>query len=184
MSRIGKIPVQIPAGVDVQVNGNVVTVKGPKGTLTKEFHKDMIIKSENGVITVSRPSDEKIHKSLHGLTRTLINNMVEGVTKGFSKELEINGVGYRAVKQGNKVVMNLGFSHQVEVAEVPGIKIDVPAPNKIVISGPDKQQVGQFAAELREKRPPEPYKGKGIKYADEIIHRKEGKAGKGAKGSK
>ncbi|CDZ23339.1 50S ribosomal protein L6 [[Clostridium] cellulosi] len=184
MSRIGKIPVKIPDGVDVKVDGNVVTIKGPKGTLTKEFHKDMIIKSEGGVITVSRPSDEKFHKSLHGLTRTLINNMVEGVTKGFSKELEINGVGYRAVKQGNKVVMNLGFSHQVEVAEVPGIKIDVPAPNKIIISGPDKQQVGQFAAELREKRPPEPYKGKGIKYVDEIIHRKEGKAGKGAKGSK
>nr|PZM90385.1 MAG: 50S ribosomal protein L6 [[Clostridium] cellulosi] len=184
MSRIGKIPVKIPDGVDVKVDGNVVTIKGPKGTLTNEFHKDMIIKSEGGVITVSRPSDEKFHKSLHGLTRTLINNMVEGVTKGFSKELEINGVGYRAVKQGNKVVMNLGFSHQVEVAEVPGIKIDVPAPNKIIISGPDKQQVGQFAAELREKRPPEPYKGKGIKYVDEIIHRKEGKAGKGAKGSK
>lgn len=184
MSRIGKIPVQIPAGVDVKIDGNVLTVKGPKGTLTKEFHKDMIIKSEGGVITVSRPSDEKIHKSLHGLTRTLVHNMVEGVTNGFSKELEINGVGYRALKQGNKVVMNLGFSHQVEVAEVPGIKIDVPTPNKLIISGPDKQQVGQFAAELREKRPPEPYKGKGIKYADEVIHRKEGKAGKGAKGSK
>lgn len=184
MSRIGKIPVQIPAGVEVKIDGNVVTVKGPKGTLTKEFHKDMIIKSEGGAITVSRPSDEKIHKSLHGLTRTLVFNMVEGVTKGFSKELEINGVGYRAVKQGNKVVLNLGYSHPVEVSEIPGIKIDVPAPNKLVISGPDKQQVGQFAAEVREKRPPEPYKGKGIKYADEVIHRKEGKAGKGAKGSK
>lgn len=184
MSRIGRLPIQIPAGVDVKINGNVVTVKGPNGTLTKEFHKDMTIKQENGVITVTRPSDEKVHKSLHGLTRSLVNNMVEGVTKGFSKELEINGVGYRALKQGNKVVMNLGFSHQVEVAEVPGIKIDVPTPNKLIISGPDKQQVGQFAAEVREKRPPEPYKGKGIKYADEVIRRKEGKAGKGAKGSK
>lgn len=184
MSRIGRLPIQIPAGVDVAINGNVVTVKGPNGTLTKEFHRDMTIKQENGVITVTRPSDEKIHKSLHGLTRTLVNNMVEGVTNGFSKELEINGVGYRAAKQGNKVVMNLGYSHQVEVSEVPGIKIDVLTPNKLKISGPDKQQVGQFAAELREKRPPEPYKGKGIKYVDEVIRRKEGKAGKGAKGTK
>lgn len=184
MSRIGKVPVQIPSGVDVKIDGNVVSVKGPKGTLTQTFHKDMVIKEENGSITVSRPSDEKIHKSLHGLTRTLISNMVEGVTKGFSKELEINGVGYRAIKKGSKVVMNLGYSHTVEVSEIPGIKIDVPTPNKLVISGPDKQQVGQFAAELREKRPPEPYKGKGIKYVDEVIHRKEGKAGKGAKGAK
>jgi large subunit ribosomal protein L6 len=184
MSRIGRLPIQIPTGVDVAINGNVVTVKGPNGTLTKEFHKDMIIKSEDGVITVTRPSEDKMHKSLHGLTRTLVSNMVDGVTKGFSKELEINGVGYRAAKQGNKVVMNLGFSHQVEVSEVPGIKIDVLTPNKLKISGPDKQQVGQFAAEMREKRPPEPYKGKGIKYVDEVIRRKEGKAGKGAKGTK
>lgn len=184
MSRIGRLPIQIPAGVNVKVDGNVVTVKGPKGTLTKELHKDMIIKSEGGVITVTRPSDEKQHRALHGLTRTLINNMVEGVTNGFSKEMEINGVGYRAVKQGKKIVMNLGFSHQVEVPEVPGITIDVLTPNKLKISGPDKQQVGQFCAELREKRPPEPYKGKGIKYADEHIRRKEGKAGKGAKGAK
>ena len=181
MSRIGRVPVQIPSGVDVAVNGNVVTVKGPNGTLTKEFHKDMIIKSEGGVITVTRPSEDKLHKSLHGLTRTLISNMVVGVTQGFSKDLEINGVGYRAVKQGSKVVMNLGFSHQVEVAEIPGIKIDVLTPNKLRISGPDKQQVGQFAAELRSKRPTEPYKGKGIKYVDEVIRRKEGKAGKGGK---
>lgn len=181
MSRIGKVPVKIPAGVDVKVEGNVVTVKGPKGTLVKEFHKDMTIKAEDGQIVVTRPSDEKLHKSLHGLTRSLISNMVDGVTNGYSKDLEINGVGYRAMKQGTKIVMNLGYSHQVEVSEVPGIKIDVPAPNKIIISGPDKQQVGQFAAELREKRPPEPYKGKGIKYADEVIHRKEGKAGKGGK---
>lgn len=184
MSRIGKVPVKIPAGVDVKIEGNSVTVKGPKGTLQKEFHKDMTIKSEDGFVTVTRPSDEKIHKSLHGLTRTLISNMVEGVTNGFHKDLEINGVGYRAAKQGKKIVMNLGYSHQVEVSEIPGITIDVPAPNKIIISGPDKQQVGQFAAELREKRPPEPYKGKGIKYIDEVIHRKEGKAGKGAKGGK
>ena len=181
MSRIGKVPVTIPAGVDVKVDGTVVTVKGPKGTLTHSFHPDMIIRKEDDVIRVERPSDEKFHRSLHGLTRTLIANMVSGVTQGFSKELEINGVGYRAIKQGNKVVMNLGYSHQVEVSEIPGIKIDVPTPNKLVISGPDKQQVGQFAAELREKRPPEPYKGKGIKYVDEVIHRKEGKAGKGGK---
>jgi len=184
MSRIGKVPIKILAGVDVNIDGNLVTVKGPKGTLSSEFHKDMIIKSEDGVITVSRPSDEKMHKSLHGLTRTLISNMVEGVTNGFTKELEINGVGYRALKQGNKIVMNLGYSHQVEVSEIPGITIEVPTPNKIKISGPDKQQVGQFAAELREKRPPEPYKGKGIKYIDEVVRRKEGKAGKGAKGGK
>jgi large subunit ribosomal protein L6 len=184
MSRIGKVPVIVPAGVDVTINGSLVTVKGPKGTLSTEFHKDMIIKQDGNVITVSRPSEEKQHKALHGLTRTLVSNMVEGVTTGFSKELEINGVGYRAVKQGNKLVMNLGYSHQVEVSEVPGITIDVLTPNKLKISGPDKQQVGQFAAELREKRPPEPYKGKGIKYADEHIRRKEGKAGKGAKGSK
>lgn len=184
MSRIGKVPVQVPAGVDVKIDGHVVTVKGPKGTLTKEFHHDMQLSLENGAVIVRRPDDEKLHKSLHGLTRTLISNMVEGVTKGFSKNMEINGVGYRATKQGSKLVMNLGYSHSVEVPEVPGIHIDVPAQNKVVISGPDKQQVGQFAAELREKRPPEPYKGKGIKYADEVIHRKEGKAGKGAKGAK
>lgn len=184
MSRIGKVPVSIPSGVDVKLNGSEITVKGPNGTLTRNLHKDMIVKVEGNLITVSRPSDEKMHKSLHGLTRTLVANMVTGVTAGFKKELEINGVGYRAAKQGTKVVMNLGYSHQVEVAEIPGIKLDVPAPNKIIVSGPDKQQVGQFAAELREKRPPEPYKGKGIKYIDEVIRRKEGKAGKGAKGGK
>jgi large subunit ribosomal protein L6 len=184
MSRIGKLPIQVPSNVDVKIDGSIVSVKGPNGTLTREFNRDMIIRLADGVITVSRPSEEKMHKALHGLTRTLVNNMVEGVTKGFSKELEINGVGYRAAKQGNKLVMNLGFSHQVEVSEIPGITIDVLTPNKLKISGPDKQQVGQFAAELREKRPPEPYKGKGIKYADEVIRRKEGKAGKGAKGSK
>ena len=184
MSRIGKVPVGIPSDVNVKVDGNTVTVKGPKGTLTKTFHKDMMISVEGNVIHVERPSDDKLHKSLHGLTRTLVSNMVDGVTKGFSKELEINGIGYRAAKQGKQLVMNLGYSHQVFVDEVEGITITVPAPNKIVISGPDKQQVGQFAAEVREKRPPEPYKGKGIKYNYEVVHRKEGKAGKGAKGGK
>ena len=182
MSRIGVKPISVPAGVEVTVaDGNVVTVKGPKGTLTKSFNKDMIIKSENGTVTVARPSEDKFHKSLHGLTRTLIFNMVEGVTNGFSKTLEIVGVGYRAQKQGKNLVMNLGFSHQVIVPETDDIKIDVPQPNQIVVSGIDKQAVGQFACEIREKRPPEPYKGKGIRYTGEYIIRKEGKAGKGSK---
>ena len=181
MSRIGRMPIVIPAGVDVKVDGSTVTVKGPKGTLTQTVNSKMSVAVEDGVIRVTRPDDEKLSRSLHGLTRSLIANMVEGVTKGYKKDLEINGVGYRAAKQGKNLVMNLGFSHQVTVSEVPGITIEVPAANKITISGPDKQQVGQFAAELREKRPPEPYKGKGIKYVDEVIRRKEGKAGKGAK---
>ena len=182
MSRIGIKPISVPAGVEVTVaDGNVVTVKGPKGTLTKSFNKDMIIKSENGTVTVARPSEDKFHKSLHGLTRTLIFNMVEGVTNGFSKTLEIVGVGYRAQKQGKNLVMNLGFSHQVIVPETDDIKIDVPQPNQIVVSGIDKQAVGQFACEIREKRPPEPYKGKGIRYTGEYIIRKEGKACKGSK---
>jgi len=181
MSRIGNMPIVIPTGVDVKVAGSTVTVKGPKAELTDTFHSAMDIKIESNQIIVTRPSDESEHKSLHGLTRTLIANMVEGVTKGFSKELEINGVGYRAVKQGDNLVMNLGYSHQVIISEVPGITIAVPSPNKIIISGPNKQQVGQFAAEVRLKRPPEPYKGKGIKYATEHVRRKEGKAGKGAK---
>lgn len=177
MSRIGRKPVAIPAGVEVNLDGQTLTVKGPKGTLTKTFHNRMAIAVENNEIVVTRPSDAKEDRSLHGLTRTLIHNMVEGVTTGFKKELEINGVGYRAAKQGNKLVMNLGYSHQVEMEEIDGIKIDVPQPNQIVISGPDKQKVGQFAAQVREKRPPEPYKGKGIKYVDETIRRKEGKTG-------
>ncbi len=181
MSRIGRLPVEIPAGVDVKLDGNTLTVKGPKGTLTQEFHKDMIIEVKDGAITVTRPSENKEHKSLHGLTRSLVANMVTGVTTGFSKTLEVNGVGYRVAKQGKDLVMNLGFSHQVIMSEFDGISIEVPNPNQIIISGPDKQVVGQFAAEVREKRPPEPYKGKGIKYADEVIRRKEGKAGKGAK---
>lgn len=177
MSRIGRMPVSIPAGVTVDVKGNVVHVKGPKGELTQEMHKDMLIAVEDGHVVVNRPSENKLHKSLHGLTRTLIANMVEGVEKGYSKELEVNGVGYRVAKQGKQLVMNLGYSHQVIMDEIPGITIDVPAPNKIIISGPNKQMVGQFAAEVREKRPPEPYKGKGIKYATEVVRRKEGKAG-------
>ncbi len=178
MSRIGRSPIAIPAGVTVNLgNENEVSVKGPKGSLTSKFHPEMIIKVEGNEITVARPSEAKEHKSLHGLTRSLINNMVIGVTEGYSKELEVNGVGYRVAKQGKQLVMNLGYSHQVIMDEIPGITIDVPAPNKIIISGPDKQVVGQFAAEVREKRPPEPYKGKGIKYIDEVIRRKEGKAG-------
>lgn len=181
MSRIGKMPVVIPAGVDVTVNGGTVTVKGPKGTLTRTVHQNMIVEKKDNEIIVNRPDDTNFNHSLHGLTRTLIANMVEGVSKGFTKELEVNGVGYRAAKQGNNLVLNIGYSHQVIMSEVEGISIEVPSPNKIVISGPDKQKVGQFAAEVREKRPPEPYKGKGIKYVDEYIRRKEGKAGKGAK---
>ncbi len=182
MSRIGIKPISVPAGVEVTIaDDNVVTVKGPKGTLTKSYNKDMIIKQENGEVTVERPSEDKFHKSLHGLTRTLIANMIEGVTNGYSKTLEIVGVGYRAAKQGKDLVMNLGYSHQVVVSEIDGIKIDVPQPNQIIVSGIDKQAVGQFACEIREKRPPEPYKGKGIRYTGEYIIRKEGKAGKGAK---
>ena len=178
MSRIGKKPVVIPANVTVNVaEGNVVTVKGPKGELTNTFNADMIINVEGNVLTVSRPSDEASHRALHGLTRTLINNMVEGVEKGYSKELEVNGVGYRAEKKGNQLVMRLGFSHEVIMDEIPGITVEVPSPNKIIIHGIDKQIVGQFAAEVRGKRPPEPYKGKGIKYSTEVIRRKVGKTG-------
>lgn len=181
MSRIGRKPIAVPAGVDVKIDGHVVTVKGPKGTLTKSFHKDMIIKLEGDEIIVERPTEDKLHKSLHGLTRTLVSNMVEGVTHGFSKSLDIDGIGYRAQKQGKNLVMNLGYSHQVIVPEIDGITIDVPAATKIIVNGIDKQAVGQFAAEIREKRPPEPYKGKGIHYTGEHIIRKEGKAGKGKK---
>jgi len=177
MSRIGKKPVVIPAGVSVEIaEGNVVTVKGPKGTLTNTFNADMILNVEGNVLTVSRPTDEANHRALHGLTRTLIANMVEGVEKGFSKQLEVNGVGYRAEKKGDKLVMRLGFSHEVIMEEIPGISIAVDG-NKITVSGIDKQVVGQFAAEVRGKRPPEPYKGKGIKYTTEVIRRKVGKTG-------
>ena len=179
MSRIGKKAITIPAGVDVTIEGNTVTVKGAKGTLTNTFKSNITIEKDGAEIKVSRPDDQKENRSLHGLTRTLIANMIEGVNTGFKKELEINGIGYRAEKKGSDLVMKIGYSHDVIMSEIDGITIDVPAPNKIVISGPDKQKVGQFAAEVREKRPPEPYKGKGIKYADEHIRRKEGKAGKG-----
>ena len=182
MSRIGRKPIVIPAGVTVTVaEGNVVTVKGPKGELTQTMHGDMIIKVEANEVIVERPSEQKLHKSLHGLTRTLIANMVTGVSEGFTKELEINGVGYRAQKQGNKLVLGLGYSHPVEMEDIPGLTVEVPAPNKIIVSGADKQAVGQLAAKIREKRPPEPYKGKGIKYVDERIIRKEGKVGKSKK---
>ena len=178
MSRIGRAPIAIPAGVEVKVGeGNLVTVKGPKGTLERKIHPAMTVKVDAGVVTVERPNDEKQNRSLHGLSRTLIANMVEGVTHGFKKELEVNGVGYRVQKTGKQLVMNLGFSHQVTVDEIDGITIDVADPNKIVINGIDKQLVGQFAADVRKRRPPEPYKGKGIKYADEVIRRKEGKTG-------
>ena len=172
------MPITVPADVDVKIGeGNVVTDKGPKGELTQSLRPEMIITMENGHIHVARPSEDKLHRSLHGLTRSLINDMVVGVTKGFQKELEINGVGYRASKEGNKLVMNLGYSHLVTVEEIDGITIEVPAQNKVVIHGIDKQKVGQFAANVRAKRPPEPYKGKGIKYANEVIRHKEGKAG-------
>ena len=179
MSRIGRKPIVIPAGVEVKVDAaeHAITVKGPKGTLHSKFHPLMTVAVEGNEILVTRPNDEKEARSLHGLTRTLIHNMVVGVTEGFKKELDVNGVGYRVAKEGTNLVMNLGFSHQVIVPEIPGITVEVPGPNKIIIHGCDKQAVGQFAAEVREKRPPEPYKGKGIKYTDEVIRRKVGKTG-------
>ncbi len=177
MSRIGRKPINIPAGVEVSLNDGVITVKGSKGTLTQKIHRNMKVEINDGVITVIRPNDLKQNRALHGLTRSLIQNMIEGVSNGFKKELEVNGVGYRVQKQGSNLVMNLGYSHQVIVPEIEGIKIETQG-NKITILGIDKQKVGQFAAEVREKRPPEPYKGKGIKYVDEVIRRKEGKTGK------
>ena len=171
MSRIGRMPIAVPAGVDVKIDGNIVTVKGPKGTLTRTVNENITVALDNGVITVSRPNDQKENRSLHGLNRTLIANMVKGVSEGFTKELEINGIGYRAAKQGKDLVLKIGYSHNVVVPEIEGISIEVPSPNKIIISGPDKQKVGQFAAEVRGHRPPEPYKGKGIKYVDEVIRR-------------
>jgi large subunit ribosomal protein L6 len=182
MSRIGRKPINIPAGVEVKLNGSEVTVKGPKGTLTQSFSPKMTIAQEGAELIVTRPDDQKENRSLHGLTRTLVHNMVVGVTEGFSKTLEVQGVGYRVQKQGKDLVMNLGFSHQVVVSENEDIKIEAPNANTIIISGIDKQKVGQFAAEVREKRPPEPYKGKGIRYQGEYVRHKEGKAGKGAKG--
>ena len=181
MSRIGRAPIAVPAGVDVKIDGQTVTVTGPKGTLTRTVNDTISVTLDNGVITVTRPNDEKENRSLHGLNRTLIANMVKGVSEGFSKELEINGIGYRASMQGKDLVLNIGYSHSVIMEAVDGITVEVPSPNKVIISGPDKQKVGQFAAEVRGHRPPEPYKGKGIKYVDEVIRRKEGKAGKGGK---
>ena len=179
MSRIGRMPITVPAGVTVTVaDGNVVTVKGPLGTLTEKFNERMTIKVEGAEVVVSRPTDEKEDKSVHGLTRALLNNMVEGVSKGYTKNLEIVGVGYRVAKQGNKLVLNLGHSHSIEILEENGVTFDVPNPNSIVVKGIDKQAVGQTAAVIRSKRPPEPYHGKGVKYENERIRRKAGKTGK------
>ena len=178
MSRIGRKPINIPAGVEAKFEAGVITVKGPKGTLTQNIHPNMTVEVNGAEINVTRPNDDKENRSLHGLTRTLIFNMIVGVSEGFKKELDVNGVGYRVQKQGKDLVMNLGYSHQVIMSDNEDITIEVPGPNKIIIHGIDKQKVGQFAAEVRAKRPPEPYKGKGIKYVDEVIRRKEGKAGK------
>ena len=179
MSRIGRLPVEIPAGVEVNIaENNVVTVKGPKGTLSENLPAEMDIKIEDNHVVVTRPNDLKKMKSLHGLTRTLIANMVTGVTKGYDKVLEINGVGYRAQKQGKKLILSLGYSHPVEMEDPEGLESVLDGQNKITIKGIDKQKVGQYAAEIRDKRRPEPYKGKGIKYADEVIRRKVGKTGK------
>jgi len=178
MSRIGRSPITVPTGVDINISeDNLVTVKGPKGTLSQAINPDIKIEYEGAAINLTRPTDSPSHRSLHGLSRTLINNMIVGVTDGFKKELDINGVGYRAILEGKKLVMNLGYSHQVIMEPNEDLTIDVPAPNKIIVSGIDRQAVGQFAAEIRGKRPPEPYMGKGIKYADEVIRRKEGKSG-------
>ena len=178
MSRIGRTPITIPPGVNIDISDtNVVTVKGPKGVLEREINPDIQVNVEGALLNISRLTDAPRHRSLHGLSRTLISNMVIGVTDGFKKELDISGVGFRAVKEGGKLIMNLGFSHQVIIEETDSIAIDVPAPTKVIISGIDKQEVGQFAADIRRKRPPEPYKGKGIKYANEVVRRKEGKTG-------
>ena len=178
MSRIGNKPITVPEGVEIKIDGQKVTVKGPKGSLEKEFHKNMKINLEGNVITVVRPDNEPSNRSLHGLTRTLLNNMIEGTTKGFERKLEVNGVGYRASKKGNNLLLNLGYSHPVEMEAPEGITLDVPNPNEIIVTGRDKELVGQTAAVVRTKRPPEVYRGKGIKYAEEVIRRKEGKAGK------
>ncbi len=179
MSRIGRKPIVVPQGVELSIEGNTVTVKGPKGTLNSTIHPLMKVEMKDGEVIVSRPNDDKQARSLHGLSRTLIANMITGVSEGFKKNLEIHGIGYRAQKQGTDLVMNIGYSHQVIMPEKYGVTVEVPEPTKIVINGIDKQKVGQFAAEVREKRPPEPYKGKGIRYAGEYVAQKEGKSGKG-----
>ena len=181
MSRIGRAPITVPAGVEVKVDGQHVSVKGPKGALEMNVAPTMKVEVEAGVVHVTRPNDDKMNRSLHGLTRTLINNMVVGVSEGFSKTLEVNGVGYRASKEGKNLVLNVGYSHQVIMPETEDIQIDVPNPNQIIVKGIDKQKVGQYAAEIRAKKPPEPYKGKGIRYEGEVVKHKEGKAGKGKK---
>lgn len=178
MSRIGNKPIEVPNGVEVKIDGHKITVKGPKGTLEKELHKNMIVTLENNQVIVKRPDDEPENRSLHGLTRTLINNMIQGTSNEFTRVLEVNGVGYRAAKQGTKLVLTLGYSHPVEMEAPAGITFDVPNPNQIIVRGIDKELVGQTAAVVRTKRPPEVYRGKGIKYAEEVIRRKEGKAGK------
>ena len=178
MSRIGNKPINVPEGVEVKLDGQHITVKGPKGTLEREIHKNIKVTLENNVITVERPNDDKENRSLHGLTRTLISNMVQGVKEEFTRKLEVNGVGYRAQKQGKKLVLTLGYSHPVEMEEPEGITFDVPSANEIIVRGIDKEKVGQTAAVIRTKRPPEVYRGKGIKYAEEVIRRKEGKTGK------
>ena len=178
MSRIGNSPITIPSDVEVKIDGKVITVKGPKGTLEREIHKNINVAMENNVIKITRMDDEPFNRSLHGLTRSLINNMIHGVKEEYTRELQINGVGYRAQKQGNKLVMNLGYSHPVEMEQPNGITFDVPNQNTIIVKGIDKELVGQTAAVVRTKRPPEVYRGKGIKYAEEVIRRKEGKAGK------
>lgn len=182
MSRIGKLPVEIPGGVQVSVEGNTVTVRGPKGSISKKMHPEMLIRVEDNTVVVERPSDDRLHRSLHGLTRSLIQNMVDGVTKGFEKTLVISGVGYRARKQGNKLVLSVGYSHPVEIEPEKGIEIDVPEPTRIVVRGVDKQLVGQVAASIRSVREPEPFLGKGIRYEDEHVRRKPGKAGRVAEG--
>ena len=178
MSRIGNKPITVPANVEVKIDGQKVTVKGPKGTLERDVHENMKLELNGNVLTVTRPDDEPKNRSLHGLTRTLINNMIQGTVNGFERKLEINGVGYRAQKKGNNLVLNLGYSHPVEMEAPAGITFDVPSQTEIIVKGIDKELVGQTAAVIRTKRPPEVYRGKGIKYAEEVIRRKEGKAGK------
>ncbi len=177
MSRIGRMPIEIPQGVEVKIEGNIIKVKGPKGSMCRELHKDIKVRAENSMIIVERPSESNTHKALHGLTRSLIFNMVHGVVEGFEKKLALEGVGYRAAKQGNKLVLTVGYSHPVEIEPPAGIEFDVPAPNRISVKGFDKELVGQIAANIRKVREPEPYKGKGIRYEDEIVRRKVGKTG-------